>query len=226
MMRPKRRGVFLMALGVLLILAAAAMVVNNLFEEKQAGVQSSQALEQLIAEIPAEDSAEIGAPQYEYDGSTGDLLNMEDIEIPDYVLNPEMDMPEISINGRDYIGILDIPELELSLPVITRWSYPALEVAPCRYAGSAYTDDLILAAHNYSSHFGNLKNLSEGSLIYFTDTDGNVFRYEVVLIETLLPTDTEELKSEEWDLSLFTCTPGGQYRSTVRCMRLENDFIK
>ena len=44
-------------------------------------------------------------------------------------------------------------------------------------------------------------------------------------IEALLvlePTDIEEMLSEEWDLSLFTCTFGGATRITVRCERLSN----
>ena len=87
--------------------------------------------------------------------------------------------------------------------------------------GSAYTDDLIIAAHNYTRHFGNLKNLEPGDRIIFTDVDGNVFSYEVILRETLMPTAIEEMESGDWDLTLFTCTIGGAYRVTVRCQRAE-----
>ena len=58
--------------------------------------------------------------------------------IPDYVLNPQMPMPEETIDGRSYIGVLEIPSLSLQLPVIGSWSYAELREAPCRYAGSAY----------------------------------------------------------------------------------------
>ena len=54
----------------------------------------------------------------------------------------------------------------------------------------------------------------------FTDAVGNRFEYRVVLTETLMPNDVEEMKSGEFDLSLFTCTVGGSYRVTVRCDRL------
>ena len=47
--------------------------------------------------------------------------------------------------------------------------------------------------------------------------DGNVFRYEVVELETLMPTAIEEMTSGDWDLTLFTCTIGGGSRVTVRC---------
>ena len=148
----------------------------------------------------------------EMDTPTGD----DSAAIPEYILNPNMDMPEETVNGVDYIGVLRIPVLELELPVISRWSYPNLQIAPCRYGGSAYLDDLIICAHNYSSLFGSLKSLQPGDTVTFTDVDGNEFCYEVVEVETLLPGAVEEMESGDWDLTLFTCTVGGQNRVTIR----------
>ena len=136
-------------------------------------------------------------------------------EIPDYMLNPRMDMPVVRNHGQDYIGVLG-----LELPIISEWDYARLKKAPCRYAGSAYLDNLVIAAHNYKTHFGRLKELSQGDRVIFTDADGNRFEYEVVLKETLMPRDVKEMKSGEFDLSLFTCTVGGSYRVTVRCDRV------
>ena len=85
-----------------------------------------------------------------------------------------------TINGRDYIGVLSIPSLELELPVISQWDYPALKVAPCRYSGSLYQDNLIICAHNYASHFGKLKELQPGDIVLFTDMDEHVVTFQVV----------------------------------------------
>ena len=60
-------------------------------------------------------------------------------ETPEYLRNPEMEMPVEEIEGNGYIGLLEIPALGLSLPVMSEWSYPNLKLAPCRYSGSAYT---------------------------------------------------------------------------------------
>lgn len=49
------------------------------------------------------------------------------------------------------------------------------------------------------------------------DIDGNVFSYEVVSLETLSTYDVENMTDGDWDLTLFTCTVGGQFRVTVRC---------
>ena len=81
----------------------------------------------------------------------------------------------------------------------------------------------MLAAHNYNSHFGKLKNLHQGDRVIFTDVDGNVFTYEVAVKETLRPTAVEEMTSGQWPLTLFTCTIGGSYRVTIRCEQVETN---
>ena len=147
------------------------------------------------------------------------VLSAEELVIPDHILNPDMDMPTETVNGLDYIGILEIPAIALCLPILSEWSDSALDVAPCRYSGSAYTGDLILSGHNYTAHFWYLSDLSPGDNVYFTDVDGNVFSYEVADRETLRSTAVEQMKSGNWDLTLFTCTLGGQSRVTIRCIQ-------
>lgn len=85
-----------------------------------------------------------------------------------------------------------------------------LKTAPCRYSGSAYLNNLIICGHNYTSHFGNLKNLNEGDLATFTDMDGNVFTYKMVERETLPLTSIEAVESGDWDLTLFTVPWAGK----------------
>ena len=127
-------------------------------------------------------------------------------------------MPTETIQGNEYIGLLEVPTLGLELPVMSDWSYPQLKISPCRYQGSAYLGDLIIAAHNYDCHFGRLKTLLQGDEIIFADMDGNRFVYEVAEIEILEPTAIEQMIFGDWDLTLFTCTYGGQARVTVRCV--------
>lgn len=97
--------------------------------------------------------------------------------------------------------------------------YPNLRTAPCRYDGSAYDEYFVIAAHNYRTHFGRLADLTAGSEVRFTDVENNVFIYQVECIEILEPTDIEEMVSDHWDMTLFTCTYGGQARVAVRCLK-------
>lgn len=222
----KRKGSAWIILGLLLIAASLLITGHNLRESKQAGDESQKIVERLdeiISAQPTEAAAQeqinLAAPK-QPDWQTGQLLTEE--PLPDYVRNPDMEMPEEVINGNAYIGVLELPTLGLELPVMSEWSYSKLNVAPCRYKGSAYSHDLIILAHNYSTHFGTLKNLGIGDPVIFTDVDGNVFRYEVLELEILMPSAMEEMVRGDWDLTLFTCTVGGQSRVTVRCVTQEN----
>ena len=126
-------------------------------------------------------------------------------------------MPVIEIDGYDYIGVLQIPSLDLTLPVISDWSYPALQIAPCRYEGSAYDGGLVIAGHNFDSHFGNLSRLEPGDEIRFIDLSGHTFTYAVAETEVLDATAIDQMVNGGWDLTLFTCTLSGETRFTVRC---------
>lgn len=209
----------MITIGLLLIAAALFLVSYNVYGELRAEQAAKQAATQLDAYLPAEAAPEAPTDPVE---DQDPLVRDERTVIPDYVLSPNMEMPVETINGIDFIGVLRIPALELELPIISEWNYPNLKSAPCRYSGSAYLNNLILCGHNYASHFGSLKTLSEGDIATFTDIDGNVFIYKMVERETLNPTDIEGMESGNWDLTLFTCTVGGQSRVTIR-FELEED---
>lgn len=138
-----------------------------------------------------------------------------------YHAAPSMEMPTVEINGYLYVGTLKVPLLELDLPVLDRWDDSRLKISPCRYKGSVYRNDMIIAAHNYRSHFGKLKNLKVGDEISFTDVDGNEFYYIISKTELLDKTAIEEMESGGWDLTLFTCTVGGAARVTIRCTQVD-----
>ena len=200
------RGTILMTIGLLLLAAALFLAGYNIWDEHRAEGSAQQVLDQLVSETP---QPEPPAPEE---------------PTPEYILHPEMDMPTVEVDGNRYIGRVTIPALGLELPVMSQWSYPNLKIAPCRYQGSAYTGDLIIAGHNYRTHFGPLKNLGVGDAVLFTDADGNQFRYTVAQVENLAKTAVEEMAAGDWDLTLFTCTLGGQTRVTVRCVETK-DFL-
>lgn len=205
-MKNKRKGGAIFIAGGLLLLAAALFLTGyNLYDEYRAGAVADHVLETLQQQIPEIPSNGTQTP--------------EQAELPDYIVNPDMEMPTEEIEGNDYIGVLEIPSLEISLPVMSSWSYPKLKLAPCRYSGSAYTGNLVIAAHNYRTHFGPIKNLTVGAQVTFTDVKGRCFSYEVAVVEVLESTAIQDMTSEEWDLTLFTCTPGGQARVAVRCLK-------
>lgn len=208
----KKKGNIWIFLGLLLLAAALCLTVWNMDQANQAGDEAQTILEELTVQV---------AQHRETEGEEEPAAETMDPNLPDYVRFPHMEMPTASIQGYDYIGVLEIPALRLALPIMDTWDYIRLRIAPCRYQGSAYQKDMILCAHNYVTHFGQIGNLSPGDNVTFTDVDGNVFFYRVTEIETLSPTAVEEMEAGDWDLTLFTCTVGGSTRITVRCEAME-----
>ena len=201
----RKAGKLLITIGLLLIAAAFLLMVYNIWESKKAENMSEEILNQIK------------------DGQDENVSSDDADEKPLYEIYPDMEMPVLTIDGVDYIGILTVPSLGLELPVAGNWSYPNLRRSPCRYKGSAYSNDMIIAGHNYSRHFGGLKNLAIGEEISFRDVDGHIFQYQVDDIETIPGTAVEDMHAGEWDMTLFTCTYGGKSRVTIRCRKLEND---
>lgn len=204
-MKSNRKGKSFMIIGLLLIAAAFLLCMYNIWEGKRAEKSVKDAVSYLEEKILEEE----------------DSASEKEEIVPDYMLNPDMEMPIEYVNGNEYIGILNFPTLRQELAVMSEWSYSQLKISPCRYKGSAYQNNLIILAHNYPSHFGTLKNLHIGDNVTFTDVEGNVFCYQVSELEVLMPTAIEEMESGNWDLTLFTCTLEGQSRVTVRCDRTD-----
>lgn len=188
----KKFGINCMVFGVLLIVAALSLMIYNYCADRQA----SQSADNLIPKL------KLSATESDKDKNASD------------------EMKVVEIDGYGYVGYLEIPALGLELPVMAECDYGRLKISPCRYYGSVKTNDLVIAAHNYTRHFGRLSRLKIDDSVVFTDMDGNVYNYKIGNLETLAPTATAEMIQSDWDLTLYTCTYGGASRITVRCKKV------
>ena len=205
----RKIGNMLILLGLLLLLGAGGLTAYNIWD----GIRAERASQHIIQEM------DIGQ----------DLVEALDREPDD---DPEM--PVIEVEGYYYIGILEIPSLQLTLPVMDRWDYTRLKISPCVYSGSYKTDDLVICAHNYARHFSPVKWIDIGADVYLITVDCRVYHYQVTNRETLQPGAVENMIentnnttdgtiTNEWDLTLFTCNTGGQTRCAVRCARIREE---
>lgn len=189
-------GRFLLTAGALCLAAAAALLLHAVF-----------------LSVSASNASSAGLASYEAQASILDLSAAS--------ADPDREMPVVIADGDEYIGVLEIPTLNLKLPVQSEWSYQNLRISPCRYTGSAYNGTLVIAAHNYPSHFGNIGDLHINDLVRLTDAEGTRIDYRVIALDILSPTDIEDMtECPACDLTLFTCTLGGSSRVTVRCVRI------
>ncbi len=186
----KKIGIAFMISGLVFILFASALLLYNNYESKLAE-ERSKALMNSIA----------------------DSVNQNQTQVDPF----DEEMKVVEIDGYGYIGYLSVPALNRNLPVMSEWDYTRLKIAPCRYYGSTKTDNLVIAAHNYKSHFGYIGKLEHGDAVMFTDMDGNKKTYTVTSVEELKPTDTDKVKDTGDDLILYTCTYRGASRIVVRC---------
>lgn len=165
------------------------------------------------------------------DGSDADVDESGDYEQPD-APDHEGEVQAliekiVASEGDDgVIGLIEIPELDVELPIIGKWSYKLLKISICRYQGPLpnHEGNLVLLGHNYKSgaHFGNLSKLKKGAEVYLTDTATNTrLRYEIYDIENIAPDAFSKIKEYKGDcgLTLLTCRNNGNDRQVFRCVQ-------
>lgn len=190
----RKIGDILIVIGVICIVFSIAFYSRNKKIENDSGQSVKRVLEELET--------------YDFESSS------EKIDPYSY------EMKKVNIDGIDYIGYIEIPSIDMNLPVADKCDLEKLAIAPCRYSGSTKSDDLVIAGHNYVYQFGPINNLTVGDDVYFKDMEGRTYSYKVAEVTVLEPDEVKEMTSGEFELSLFTCNYSGQARHTVRCTRV------
>lgn len=137
--KQKRSGIVFVIIGILLLAAAVGKTAYNLWDGVRAGKESQKIAQQLIEEFPETSGDTQGHEITDTDESEA---NEDDID--------RKEMKTVDLDGNLYLGLIRIPSLDLELPVMAEWSYEKLRTAPCRYTGSIYDNNLVIAGHNYS----------------------------------------------------------------------------
>lgn len=189
----RTRGILLILLGLALTFCGAGLYAKYDHQAQEAGYQAKVLLQEVEAEIE----------QYQL--------------IPMRLEAPEGQMVQAAVDGRGVIGILQIEEAGIRLPVLYEWSYEQLDFGPCRYSGSLEEENLVLMGHNYADHLARLDQVEPGDPVEFEDVLGTIHRYQVAATAVIQPTETEKVADPSYPLTIFTCTPGGQKRYVVYC---------
>ena len=121
--------------GLILIMCAMAVLFHNKKEDNLAKKSSNTVLSSLKEKI---EESNLKTSEEEKD------------------LNKDL---------NQYDGYIKIPKLNLELPVMKKPTQANLKKSPCIYSGTAKDSNLIIAAHNYSAHFGKINQLENGDCI-------------------------------------------------------------
>ena len=110
-------------------------------------------------------------------------------------------MSVLSLDGTDFIGILEMPRHSSSLPVCGTWGN--INKYPCRLQGSVYDRSIRIGATSQTGQFDFYREISVGDSVYFTDMEGNRFSYTVTDVRYEKHADETAFLREASDLILF-----------------------
>ena len=110
-------------------------------------------------------------------------------------------MSTLSIDGTDFVGILELPRYESALPVCAEWGDPAKY--PCRFSGSVYDRTMQIGGTSQKGHYDFYRDISVGDSVFFTDMEGNRFSYSITNIRYEKNADQSILLREDASLTLF-----------------------
>ena len=175
MRRINFRSVCLLA-GICLVLAAVALPFWW-----QAGVQASReemekTLDMIRSRIPEPRSAAIEERR-------------------------DNTMSVLSLDGVDFVGILEIPRYGAALPVCADWG--EITRHPCRLSGSIYDGTMQIGGTSQAAQFDFYRELSYGDTVYFTDMEGSRYGYTVTDIRYEQHADQTALGRKDAALKLF-----------------------
>lgn len=182
-----------MIAGIILLAGSVGLYAFNLITENRAQKNSAE----ILALFP-----ETGTQE-------------EDIGANDKYFYP------FDINGKQYIASVEIPVLDLILPVQETWSYEKLKTSPCVYNMNLDKDCIVIAAHNYRKHFASIQMLQKGDLVILKNLDDVEYIYQVSKTEVLPSESVDDMLDDKWDLTLFTCDYRAVNRIAVRCINKE-----
>ena len=139
----------------------------------------------------------------------------------------------LDLNGTGIMGYIEIPAIDVSLPIYHGTDDAVLQVAVGHLEWSSLPvggegTHCVLSGHRglpSAKLFTNLDKLAEGDT-FIIRVLNEVFTYEVDQILIVEPDDTDALKPQEGEdlCTLVTCTPYGinSHRLLVRGHRIEN----
>jgi len=128
----------------------------------------------------------------------------------------------VTYKGYTMLGKIEIPAIQLNLPVLDRATASSMEVS----VGVAYGPGLnqvgntVIVGHNYrnGTFFANLYKLKLGDLIYITDNSGTKIKYTIYNMYETPASDFSYASRDtagKREISLSTCTDDVQNRIII-----------
>ena len=189
----KRKFSMPVILGLVLVLCSLCLVLFFQIRTRLGAQTCQQTAETLSAMIP--------------ERSAG---------VPGSYLQPRM--PVLQIDSADYVALLEIPSLDITLPVADQWDSNRLSYSPARFFGSAYDGTLVIGGTDGPGQFRFCDKIDQGVTLTVTDMTGGQFTYTVARVDRSKEAETQWLTQSDWDLTLFCRDQQTLDYLAVRCI--------
>lgn len=110
-------------------------------------------------------------------------------------------MATLSIDGTDFVGLLEMPNYDSALPVCDDWGKSAKY--PCRFRGSVYDRTIQIGGTTQKGQYDFYRDISVGDGVFFTDMEGNRFSYKVSDICYEKKADQSAWQRKDASLTIF-----------------------
>ena len=110
-------------------------------------------------------------------------------------------MATLSVDGIDFVGLLEIPCYGSVLPICADWGTPSKY--PCQFYGSIYDRTMQIGGTSQKGQYDFYREISVGDAIYFTDMEGNRYAYSVTDVRYEKSANQAALQREDASLTLF-----------------------
>ena len=110
-------------------------------------------------------------------------------------------MAVLSVDGIDFVGIVELPRYGSALPVCADWG--EVSKYPCRFSGSIYDGTMQIGATTQKGQYDFYRERSLGDTVCFIDMEGNRYTFTITSLRYEDHADQTALQQRESALTLF-----------------------
>lgn len=187
----KRKFPIVLVLGIVLVLIGCVLAVVLLIRARIGADNTRAVVEQMNM-----------------------LLPQRSVGTPDSY--PHSQMPILEIDGVDYVAMIEIPSMNVNLPVADKWDGAKLFESPARFYGSAYRAPLVIGGTDDAHQFAFCSSIDNGTSVVVTDMLGAQFSYTVTRVDRSETAETLWLIGDA-DLTLYCQDVFSMEYIAVRC---------
>ena len=110
-------------------------------------------------------------------------------------------MSVLSVDGTDFVGIVELPRYESVLPICANWGKTSKY--PCRFSGSIYDGTMQIGATTQKGQYDFYREISVGDTVIYTDVEGNRYTFAITSLRYEKHADKAALEHQDASLTLF-----------------------